>query len=157
MDNYELRLEGPSIHFDNFEAGRLVAKHLVGQGCKRLLYMTHSLRKPCGYGDFPSDRRFEGFKQGAREHGLETEAVSRYSCLGDFSNFVSELAPLLKKSKGLHHWQFLDGLRRTLPASPYALAGLLDRRGCMEERGSIGLFMDGLTLRSEESLRIAGL
>lgn len=102
LDDYEFPLEGPAVHFDNFEAGRLAAKHLAGEGCKRLLYMTHTMAKPpSGYGDFPSDRRFEGFKQGALEHGLEEDSVSRYSCMGDFSNFVPELSPLLKKSKGV--------------------------------------------------------
>jgi len=94
LEEYEGRLPGPSVCFDNFEAGRIAAEFLIGKGCRKLLYVTFSMSKHGSrYGDFTSDRRFEGFRRGIVEYGKGACSVQYYTCVGDFVKFTPELRP----------------------------------------------------------------
>lgn len=56
-----------SVSMDNIEAGRMAAKHLIAQGCRRLVFATVA--------GMTSSRahKIEGFIRAARDHGLYRE------------------------------------------------------------------------------------
>lgn len=55
-----------SVECDNFQGGRLAARHLIEKGCKRLLAFT-GVRGV----SMPADQRFRGFGEVCREKGVE--------------------------------------------------------------------------------------
>ncbi|GEM_PF-3748930 len=98
LEEYEGELQGPSVVFDNFEAGRMAAEYMIGKGCRKFLYVTFSMAKTASrYGDFTSDRRFEGFRRGIVENGKGECSCQYYSCIGEFSKFSPELRPYFEK------------------------------------------------------------
>ncbi|HBC89593.1 MAG TPA: hypothetical protein DCZ94_21865 [Lentisphaeria bacterium] len=101
LEEYEEPLVGPSIYFDNFEAGRMAADFMIRKGCRKFLYVTFSMAKASSkYGDFTSDRRFDGLRRGIVELGKGECSVQYYSCIGDFEKFTPELKPYFE-TKGM--------------------------------------------------------
>ncbi|HCE43439.1 MAG TPA: hypothetical protein DET40_07810 [Lentisphaeria bacterium] len=98
LEEYAGDLRGPSIHFDNYEAGRMAAEFMILKGCRKFLYVTFSMAKAASkYGDYTSDRRFEGFRRGIVDLGKGECSVQYYSCIGDFEKFSPELRPYFVK------------------------------------------------------------
>lgn len=57
----------PVVRSDNYASGRAAARHLVGKGCRRLLYITSY------WGGIAQDERYRGYADELRSFGLEPQ------------------------------------------------------------------------------------
>ena len=64
FDRIYPHIDSTSIVIDNFKAGYDVTKHLIGQGCKRIMHLGGNLLRNV-YAD-----RFSGYKQALRDHNI---------------------------------------------------------------------------------------
>ncbi|HOK04531.1 MAG TPA: substrate-binding domain-containing protein [Victivallales bacterium] len=98
LQEYPEPLDGAFVCFDNFTAGKMAAEHLISTGCKKLLYVTFSMSYGMSsYGDYTSDLRFDGFRRGVVDFGMNECSLQFYSCFGDFSKFIPELYPFFTR------------------------------------------------------------
>lgn len=73
-----------SVYLDHFAAGLLVARHMIGQGYERFLFIGRDY-----------DTKYRGFCQGLREEGLAPEQVSAALPFRDFPSLKQDLIRLL--------------------------------------------------------------
>lgn len=98
LEQHSSELPGTSIYFDNFAAGEAAARHLIEQGCRKLLYFTSMFN---GRNYYPSTLRFDGFRHGASKYGGPDCIVSSYALNSDSDKMISELGEVLRTTEGV--------------------------------------------------------
>lgn len=96
LSEYPAPLPGPTVCFDNFAAGAAVAKHLLEQGCEKLLYLTYAFETP----DASSARRFEGLLSAVSASGAPCP-LAMQPCYTATPDFKDTLLPLLSHDSGV--------------------------------------------------------
>lgn len=88
--------ESITIQCDNYQGGRLAAKHLIDQGCKKLLHFGGILKK-----DMPADRRADGFRDICQEEGVESIVLMSDQLAYGSMHYQSYIEKGLKENEGV--------------------------------------------------------
>ncbi len=98
LEQYSEKLPGTTICFDNFAAGEMAAKHLLDQGCRKIMYFTSIFKERAHY---PSSVRFEGLLRGIALYGSPDCSVSSYALNADSEMMLMELGDVLRTVDGV--------------------------------------------------------
>ena len=88
--------ESVSIQCDNYQGGRIAAKHLIERGCKKLLHFGGVLKK-----DMPADRRADGFRDVCKEEGVEGIVLMSDQLVYGSMHYQSYIKKGLKDNPGV--------------------------------------------------------
>ncbi len=85
-----------AIECDNYEGGRVAARHLIAQGCKRLVHFSGLYSK-----EMPADARTVGFKEVCEEQGVFFKEISTSEQQYEYMDYRNGIEEALKSEKNI--------------------------------------------------------